>query len=132
MRLMLMHQNVPVLEYEYISEAGAIVGVYPESGNLEHAPLRVYNERIARMGDLNESLVRSMNRWWQARRIPNSRPASPYMRELTANKTNNDLLFGTLALSLSDQYWVQPADMPCDWEEVNFWECEIGGWLCKV
>lgn len=136
MRLMLMHQNVPVLEYEYISEAGAIVGVYPESANLEHAPLRVYNERIARMGDLTESLVRSMNRWWRARRVPNSRPASPYMRELTANKTNDDLLFGTLALSLSDQYWVQPADMPYDWKEVNYFDndfdTEIGKALAGI
>lgn len=122
MRLVLMHRDVPVLEYEYIAEAGAITSVSFGSANYEQLPIGVWNERVARSRDVESSLIKAMNHWWKSRRVPDSRPASPYLRAIEAEKTNDDLLFGTLALSLSDQYWVQPTDMPFSWADVNYFD----------
>ena len=111
---LLMHKNIPVVELKLDSASGAIVSVgtvYEES----HVPVGVpVKKGIAERGMLNA--------WWCGRAIPASRSG---LREALQELELSDaqlLLEKCLGLSLSDQYWICPANSALRWEQVNFFE----------
>lgn len=109
---LLMHKNIPVVELQLDSVSGAIVSVgtvYEET----HVPVGV----PVKKGIVERSIL---NRWWCGRAIPASRSGlRDALQELKLSDSQL-LLEKCLGLSLSDQYWICPADSDLQWEQVNF------------
>lgn len=58
--------------------------------------------------------------WISARSIPHLRPnLAPVMRALSAS-SSAELMFWSLGLSLSDQYWFKPDGAELSWHDVNY------------
>lgn len=113
-RYILMHKEIPVAELWLDPASGAIISigtVYERS----HVPVGI----PARNGLIDRG---GLNEWWRGRAIPASRMG---IRDALAEMKVPDtqlLLEKCLALSLSDQYWISPADMDISWSQVNFFE----------
>lgn len=110
----LMHKNIPVAEMELDRDSGAITSI-GKVYHKEHFPVGIPVKR--------EGIDRSaLNSWWRGRAIPASRwGLRSALRELKISDAQL-LLEKCLGLSLSDQYWICPADSGLCWEQVNFFE----------
>lgn len=114
MEYILTHRQTAVAEMDIDEATAAISGI----GALfapEHIPvgITVTDNRPDR-GDLND--------WWQGRSIPASRQN---IREAIKNlgvSSTGKLIAKCFGLSLSDQYWANPAANPLKWEEINFFD----------
>ncbi|WP_303997258.1 hypothetical protein [Megamonas hypermegale] len=51
-----------------------------------------------------------LNKWWHSRTIPASREGLDYILAVNNVETSAALSVKSLGLSLSDQYWIKPAD----------------------
>lgn len=61
-------------------------------------------------------------RWLRNRAVPTTRPGlSPVLQHLELDAPE-ELLFGGLGLSLSDQYWLKPDEDHLTWDHINFFE----------
>ena len=119
----LMHKNIPVANLEIIEEVGTVARVV-EVFNIHHAPVgTTSNERIDRV---------DLNNWLKRRSIPASREnLDQLMRDL--NIINSQALsLKSLALSLSDQYWLKPQSEEIQWEDVNFFQNEFSEDVGKI
>ena len=110
----LRNRDYPVLEFDYDLEGHSVTRI---TGVIDaaHAPLGLFDER----GNVSR---RDLNYWWRHRAIPAS-------REQIGRVLDNLRLDSTLALaernfglSLSDRYWIDDADAPQRWEDVNFFD----------
>ena len=115
----LMHRNTPVAELTLDMASGAIaaVGTVWEAA---HVPVGISVK--------NRMIDRSiLNEWWRGRAIPASRSG---IRDalLKLNLSDTQLLLEKcLGLSLSDQYWICPANSGVAWEKVNFFDNPFSG-----
>lgn len=111
---MLMHKNIPVAELTLDTASGAIISI-GTVWEAAHVPVGIPVK--------NHTINRSMlNEWWRGRAIPASRSGiRNALLELQVSNTQL-LLEKCLGLSLSDQYWICPADSGIAWEQVNFFE----------
>ncbi|MDR1687301.1 MAG: hypothetical protein LBS21_01660 [Clostridiales bacterium] len=93
-----------------LNEAGGIASV-KELINRNLLPLGVTGEM-------------SLIEWYDGRRIPASRKN---LNELTSLMEGSlgILLEKSMALSLSDSFWIKPADSPLVWKDVNFFTNEF-------
>ena len=66
-----------------------------------------------------------LNKWWHSRIIPASREGLDYILAINNVETSAALSVKSLGLSLSDQYWIKPADTDLIWEDVNFFMNEF-------
>jgi hypothetical protein len=105
----LMHQNFIVLELE-INRWGEITSL-GETYLLDHLPVR-QTSKI----DLD---YLSFRRWWRNRSIPSSREGLQNALNILRRKEAQELLCESLALSLTDHYWIKPVESPDTWEQVN-------------
>lgn len=118
MNYTLMHKNIPVADIEIDEDMGVIIGI----GDIyakEHLPAGVpfcHNETIDRA---------ALNKWWTRRSIPASRMGINDALEILGIYNTELLLTKCLGLSLSDHYWVRPADSNMTWESVNFFDNEF-------
>ena len=62
---------------------------------------------------------KGFNDWWRARRIPASRDGINNLLQVLQGFSLDMLAEKSLALSLSDQYWIRPA-ADIAWESINF------------
>lgn len=60
------------------------------------------------------------NRWWRGRGIPETRNNLASLLRQAGARIPEELLRRNLGLSLSDQYWIRPAESGLRWEDVNF------------
>lgn len=109
----LMHKNITVADLELDSATGVILTVKKIYAS-EHLPVGTMRK---------ETIDRKMlNVWWHNRTIPASRFKIQAVLE-QLKLTNSTLLaercFG---LSLSDQYWLKPANSSVKWSEINFFD----------
>lgn len=115
--MQLMHADDVVLTFSVAGDsyrADDIVSL----DNLDAAPLSIWNDRLARVRDLDFAGL--VNRWLARRGVPESRIGlDRALRDLGGN-TARDLVQKASALSLSDAYWVRPADSSETWAHVNF------------
>lgn len=114
MRYTLMHKTVPVAELSLDEVTGSIQRIVKTIAP-EHVPVGVVVKRtgIDRAG---------LNEWWMNRSIPASRQGIwDALEELNLPDTTL-LLEKSFGLSLSDQYWICPADTPIKWGDINFFE----------
>ncbi|MCO5386988.1 MAG: excisionase [Desulfosporosinus sp.] len=113
-RYILMHKNIPVADIVIDSASGSISAVnqtYMES----HVPVGIPVIK----GKLNRAAI---NEWWKGRAIPASRDGIKNALMDLNISTTQQLLEKSLGLSLSDQYWICPADSGVKWSHVNFFD----------
>lgn len=66
---------------------------------------------------------RELNDWWRHRSIPGSRPGLDAKLLSLGIDSPSNLAVRSMGLSLSDCYWLRPADSPrLAWAEVNFFD----------
>jgi hypothetical protein len=110
----LMSRNHRVLEFLFNREQGTVVSIAPLE-DVAYAPVGI----CARPGQPSRG---AMTGWLSNRYIPSVRPnLSKVLRELGLTHPS-ELLFGSLGLNLSDQYWFRPKGSELDWHDVNYFE----------
>ena len=118
MNYTLMHKNIPVADIEIDEDTGVIIGI----GDIyakEHLPAGV---PFCHNGTIDRA---ALNKWWTRRSIPASRMGINEALEILGIYNTELLLTKCLGLSLSDHYWVRPADSDMTWESVNFFDNEF-------
>ncbi len=70
-----------------------------------------------------------LTRWWQDRAIPVTRDGYDQLRGDLFGTDRMSLLDDSHGLSLSDQFWMRPADSGISWGEVNFFDNDFDGSL---
>ena len=114
MKCTLMNKNVPVVDLELDDDTAAIIRVL-EPLDLKYLPVGIgTGTGIPNKRDLNE--------WWYGRAIPASRSGIRSALEKMNVNRPEQLLMKCYGLSLSDQYWMRPADSELAWFAVNFFE----------
>lgn len=114
MKYQLMHKNMPVLELE-LDNATCVIKKLGKVYAQVHIPVGI----PVRRGVPDRA---ALNEWWINRSIPASRQGiREALNELNLSTTQK-LLNKSFGLSLSDQYWICPADKPFTWAEINFFE----------
>lgn len=127
-RFTLMNRTHEVLAFECNPKTAAFTAV-TDIYDARRAPLSIVSPRGARAS------VAALRFWWVHRAIPGSREGfERRLRELGVSEA--ELPFGSMGLSLSDQYWVRPAHRDVKWEDVNYFTNDFdlaqGGWLASV
>lgn len=110
----LMHKNIPVLQFTLDSVTGAVTAI----GDIErkdHIPVGISSEK----GKPDRAVL---NKWWAGRAIPASRQGIRDALQGMGVCTPQNLLDKCMGLSLSDQYWVCPENVPVTWKDVNFFK----------
>jgi len=123
MEYTLMHREQPVAALSINTDSGTLYRVR-EVFAPEHLPVEV--QGVPRDKDYGQ-LARALNTWFSGRAIPASRSGFRQAIEALAVEqglqlTANQLLLRCFGLSLSDQYWVNPADAPLSWQKINFYD----------
>ena len=60
--------------------------------------------------------------WIQHRYMPPLRPEAARLMRLANVSSTDELMFGSLGLNLSDQYWFRPLGSSICWRDVNFYD----------
>lgn len=110
----LMHKEIPVAKIR-LDSATASVSAVVELFDTAHIPVGI----PVKKGKIDRA---ALNAWWQGRAIPASRSGLRHALEELHISSPQALLEKCLGLSLSDQYWICPADRQVSWHEVNFFE----------
>ena len=63
-----------------------------------------------------------LRRWWSNRSIPVTRSGIAHLMRALDLDTTGILLSRSMGLSLSDHYWIRPADSDVSWRDVNFFD----------
>jgi hypothetical protein len=111
----LKHRNIKVCDITF--EDGNFLAI-KELHNKDHLPAGVVDEA----GKINP---RNIEDWWNGRGIPKTRKGLDEVLRLVHLRDKNELLIKSFGLSLTDHYWVCPAGMGMDWNEVNFYDHEF-------
>ena len=109
-----MHKHVPVAALEIDRENGLIRKILTVFSP-EHLPVGV----AVRNGGTDRA---ALNEWWTDRSIPASRSGIRAAMETLQIRDVRALLPRCLGLTLSDQYWIRPADPDLTWENINFFQ----------
>ena len=83
--------------------------------NAKRAPLGI-------KGHSGEIPLADFNDWWKNRGIPRTRNGLDRLLLDAGARVPEELLYRNLGLSLSDQYWINPAESGITWEDVNFFD----------
>lgn len=106
-----MHKDIEVADLEICGDGiSGIASVH----SLEHMPLGTTMKGI---GDR-----RALNEWWKGRSIPASRKCLESLLNALNMDDPVELLTRSFSLSLSDQYWIRPADECIAWSDINFFQ----------
>lgn len=110
----LMHKDTPVAELILDEVTGSIQRI-DKLLHGEHLPVGV----SIRHGVADRA---ALNGWWEDRSIPASRSGLREALEILGMANSKLLLSRCYGLSLSDHYWIKPADSDFTWHDVNFFE----------
>lgn len=119
MKYILMHRTLPVAII-YINDNSGTIYKVEKIIAPSHLPVGVQGNKL-------KALAESLNGWFSGRAIPASRAGFQQAMQAFAMEHNialtpTKLLLHCYGLSLSDQYWVNPIDLPLDWEKINFFD----------
>ncbi|CCX37388.1 putative uncharacterized protein [Clostridium sp. CAG:1013] len=110
----LMHKDIPVADLTLDESTGSIQRIDALLHGA-HLPVGVsIRHGVADRAALNE--------WWEDRSIPASRSGLREALETLGVASLKLLLTRCYGLSLSDHYWIKPADSELTWRNVNFFE----------
>ena len=110
----LMHNNIPVADLTLDEATGSIQRIDALLHG-EHLPVGV----SVRHGAADRA---ALNDWWEDRSIPASRSGVREALETLGVASSKLLLTRCYGLSLSDHYWIKPANSELTWHDVNFFE----------
>ena len=114
MNYTLMHKDIPFADLTLDEATGSVQRISVLLHG-EHLPVGVPIHRgMADRAALNE--------WWADRSIPASRSGLREALETLGVASSKLLLTRCFGLSLSDHYWIKPADSELTWQDVNFFE----------
>lgn len=109
----LMNKNTKIAKIQFDNEKQRVVNIV-EIYNPEYAPLECFE---------NETITpTTVTEWFRGRGIPSWRDGLDDFLDNMGIKNKDILLNKAFGLSLSDQYWMNPIDIPMDWEDINFFE----------
>lgn len=114
MKYVLMHKNIPVALLDLDEDTGFIQKIN-ELYDEKHLP---YGVKVKK-GIADRA---ALNNWWVDRSIPASRSGVVRAVEVLNLSSTRMLLLRCFGLSLSDQYWIKPADSNLEWSKINFFE----------
>lgn len=114
MKCTLMNKNTEVLTAEYESELASFTKIY-EIKNIEYAP--VILEKALKN---NKNDISNLTSWFKGRGIPSWRDDLDILLAKLNINTPEELLNKAFSLSLSDQYWVKPAESKVEYKDINF------------
>ena len=105
----LMHKGEPVAVLD-IDRNGHILGI-ASVVCIEHMPPGTVYDGEADLDDLRT--------WWSNRCIPDARPGIERLLGSLQASDRREMLMGSQALNLSDQYWIR-RDPATEWEDASF------------
>lgn len=111
-----MHKDVDVATLEMDEDYGLISRVV-KVHDYQHMPIGTVIKGTAD--------GRSIKDWWASRSIPASRSGLRDFLESLGLYDVRTLLTKSMGLSLSDQYWIRPAEKEIRWRDVNFFDNEF-------
>jgi hypothetical protein len=76
----------------------------------------------ARMPYVGSTDARNLHTWWKNRAIPEGRARLVELLKQYDCQSPSEFLMKNLGLSLSDAYWISPAELDLTWEEVNLYD----------
>lgn len=119
MKYTLMHRELPVAVLGINDISGTVYRV-DEIMNEEHLPLGTRASKV-------KAVAQNLNGWLSGRAIPASRSGfrqavEDVLTQKGVELSSALLLMRCLALSLSDQYWLNPVESPLQWQDVNFYD----------
>lgn len=114
MKCTLMNKNTEVLTAEYESELASFTKIY-EIKNIRYAP--VILEKSLKN---NKNDISNLTSWFKGRGIPSWRDDLDILLAKLNINTPEELLNKAFGLSLSDQYWVKPAESKVEYKDINF------------
>lgn len=114
MEYRLMHKNTAVANIT-LDDASCFISRVGEVHAENHVPVGI----PVRKGEIDRA---ALNEWWKSRAIPASRQGIREALDELHLSTTQRLLDKCFGLSLSDQYWICPADSRLTWQSVNFFE----------
>jgi hypothetical protein len=119
-----MHKTLPVADI-HIDDIGFVVNRIDSIYEPLHFPPGV-------LPATTSAGAQRLNEWWKGRAIPASRSGLRDALERLHISSPQDLLIKCFGLSLSDQYWVKPANKDLKWEEVNFFQNDFSEDIGKI
>jgi len=123
-------------DYVLMNKTAELCDVEMEDGlAMKLSNVRVENEHLLPLGLRPPARMgiskKAFNDWWRARRIPASRDGINDLLQVLQGLSLDSLAEKSLALSLSDQYWIRPtADIT--WESINFFTNEFSEDIGKL
>ena len=105
----LMHQNDVAAPLEIDEESGDVLNIGKERRE-EQMPLGTGTSKKA------------FQSWWKRRSVPETRKGLTDALRVLHISTAGSLMVRNLALSLTDTYWIMPADQRISWEQVNLFD----------
>jgi len=117
MKYTLMHKSIPVADLTLDEKLGVIISV-EKLYNPEHLPIGISYDK-------NITDYAKMTKWWTRRAIPASRSGLRHMLEELNVPVVHSLIKECYGLSLSDQYWIRPANSELKWSDINFFQHEF-------
>ena len=121
MKCFLMNREHIVLTIEYDIREDIIKNIY-EIHDLERCPLSFYNIHL----HYPDRDLETLNIWFRSRSIPYWRKNLDELLPNLGVSHQHELLNKAYALSLSDQYWINPGNI--EWKNINFFhhdfDCE--------
>ncbi len=110
----LKHKEISVARLMLDQATGSISSIL-EVLNAAHLPVGI----AMRKGVVDRA---ALNDWWVGRSIPASRAGLQSALDALHISAPQKLLEKSLGLSLSDPYWICPAENPLTWRDVNFFD----------
>lgn len=110
----LMHDDIEVATFQVSASSGKIMDITSVQ-NYSHMPLST----VVRKDVVDTERFKE---WWYGRSIPSSRSDIHGFFDSLDVSNNAPLLIRSMALSLSDHYWVKPVNSECTWSDVNYFE----------
>lgn len=119
MDFVLCHKDIDVLNFSFNDDFSKIKAVN-EVYNEQHCPINLSMD-VEKHQKI--SLKNGLAQWWNARSIPSSRQNLAEALNLLGKISISNIKANSLALSLSDHYWIKPIDnFPYTYKDVNFFE----------
>lgn len=110
----LMMKNVPICDFTYNTSKIAVASI-ANIYNSAVTPLGIYSKP----GHIDPY---SLSHWISKRCVPSLRPSLPEQLLAAGATSPVDLMFKSLGLNLSDQFWFRPAGYDLDWANINCFE----------
>lgn len=111
-----MNKNTEVLVAEYNDVLKVFTYIY-EIKNIDYAPLILFNSY-----NNDKNITPVLTNWFKGRSIPSWRDDLDLLLVKLNISSPEELLDKAFGLSLSDQYWVKPADSNIEYKDINFFE----------